>query len=108
MTYTLADLPLEFRPKKLAPSMVLGLLIVLELAFAVAFEVVAKWPVEAFYTRGLVSTVSFLFLVGACVWGIVDIQRKTDRLTIDDTGVVLELDAPGVSGRGRTWRVSIW
>jgi hypothetical protein len=98
MTYTLADLPLEFRPKKMAPSMVLGLLIVLELGFATAFELVAKWPVEAFYTRGLVSTLSFLFLVGACVWGIADIQRKTDHLTIDENGVTLELD-----GAKRSW-----
>jgi hypothetical protein len=99
MSYSLADLPLEFRPKKLAATMLLALLIALELVFAAVFVLVAKWPLDAFFTRGLASTLSFLFLVGACVWGIVDIQRKRDRLTIDETGVALELD-----GARRVWR----
>jgi hypothetical protein len=98
MTYSLADLPLEFRPRKLAMTMVFALIIVLELAFAVSFELIAKWPLEAFYTRGLINSLSFLFMVGACVWGIVDVQRKTDRLVIDQTGVELELN-----GVRRAW-----
>ena len=99
MPYTLADLPLEFRPKKLATTMVFALIIGLELIFAVVFEVVAKWPLEAFYTRGLISTLSFLFMVGACVWGIVEVQRLKDRLAIDETGVVVDLN--GVERRYR-------
>ncbi len=98
MTHSLDDLPLEFRPKKLAPTMVFALIIALELMFAVGFEIQAKWPPEAFYTKGLISTLSFLFMVGACVFGIVETQRKTDRLTLDRNGVVLEMN-----GATRAW-----
>ncbi len=98
MTHSLDNLPLEFRPKKLAPTMVFALIIALELIFAVFFELQAKWPLEAFFTRGLISTLSFLFMIGVCVFGIVETQRKTDRLTLDETGVSLEM-----GGATRAW-----
>ena len=101
MTHSLDNLPLEFRPKKLAPTMVFALIIALELIFAAVFELQAKWPLEAFYTRGLISTLSFLFMIGACVFGIVETQRKTDRLTLDETGVSLEM---GGATRAWAWR----
>jgi len=91
MSYNLDDAPLEFRPKKLAPTMVFALIIVLELIFAVCFELLAKWSVADFLAKGLISTLSFLFMIGACVWGIVDVQRKQDRLLIDDTGVTVSI-----------------
>jgi len=92
MPDTLADLPLEYRPRKFAMTMVCVLVIVLEIVFAIGFEISAKWPLEAFFTRGLISTLSFAFMIGASIWGIVEVQRKTDRLTIDQTGVVLDLN----------------
>jgi len=92
MPPTLADLPLEYRPRKLATTMVFALVILLEIVFAIGFEISAKWPLEAFYTRGLIATLSFLFMVGASLWGIYQVQTKTDHLTIDQTGVELELD----------------
>jgi hypothetical protein len=98
MPYTLADLPLEFRPKRLAPTLVLLLVIGLEIAFAVNFELTAKWPLQTFFARGLTTTLSFLFMVGACVWWIVQIQRKSDRLRIDEDGVFLDLN-----GVQRSW-----
>lgn len=99
MPHTPADLPLEFRPKKLAPTMVFALIILLEVMFAIGFEMATHWSVEMFLTKGLISTLSFLFMVGACVFGIVQAQRRKDRLVIDETGVLLDLN--GVS---RTWR----
>jgi len=99
MPYALSDLPLEFRPKKRGPTVVLSLIIVLELMFAVGFEINSRWPPEAFFTKGLISTLSFVFIVGACVFGIVQAHRRKDRLVIDETGVRLDLN--GVS---RTWR----
>ena len=101
MPYTLADLPLEFRPKKQGPIVALSAVIVLELAFAVWFETSAKWPIQTFFTKGLISTLSFLFIVGACTVGIVQALRRRDRLLIDEAGVVLDLN--GVS---RAWRWS--
>jgi hypothetical protein len=99
MLHSLSDLPLDFRPKKLAPTMVFVMIIFLEAVFAVAFELVAKWPPQAFLTRGLISTLSFLFMIGACVWGIVQVQTRRDRLLIDQTGVIVDLD--GVERRYR-------
>jgi hypothetical protein len=101
MSYTLSDLPLEFRPKKQGPTVVLSVVIVLELVFAVSFEMDNHWPVQAFFTKGLISTLSFLFIVGACVFGIVQAHTRKDRLVIDESGVVLDLN--GVS---RAWRWS--
>lgn len=98
MPYTLSDLPLEFRPKKQGPTVVLSLIIVLELVFAIGFEMSTKWPLANFFTKGLISTLSFLFIVGACVVGIVQAHRRKDRLVIDETGVVL--DQNGIS---RAW-----
>jgi hypothetical protein len=59
----------------------------------------AKWPIQAFYTKGLISTLSFLFIVGACIFGIVQAHTRKDRLLIDESGVLLDLN--GVS---RAWR----
>lgn len=89
MPPSLADLPLEFRPKKGATIGVLVLLIALEVVFAAAFEIQAKWPLAAFFTTGLISTLSFLFLVGAAVFGIVQAVNSRDHLLIDETGVSL-------------------
>lgn len=89
MPHTLAEIPLEFRPKKLAASMVFGLVILLEVVFAVNFELQAKWPLATFFTHGLPTTLAFAFMVGVCVWGIVDVQRKTDRIHIDETGLTV-------------------
>ena len=50
MPHTLADLPLDFRPRKTATIGVFILLIVLELLFATMFELQAKWPLAAFFT----------------------------------------------------------
>jgi hypothetical protein len=91
MTYSLEDLPLEFRPKTFATIAVFTLIILLELVFAIAFEVVAKWPPEAFFTRGLVATLSFLFMIGVCGWGIVEVRRRKDRLVITETGIIVDL-----------------
>ncbi|HLZ85505.1 MAG TPA: hypothetical protein VKQ54_18225, partial [Caulobacteraceae bacterium] len=41
----------------------------------------------------------FLFMIGACVFGIVQAHRRKDRLLIDETGV--RLDQNGVT---RAWR----
>lgn len=101
MPYALSDLPLEFRPKKQGPIVALSVVIVLELLFAVGFEINNHWPVQAFFTKGLISTLSFLFIVGACIVGIVQAQRRKDRLVIDESGVLLDLN--GVS---RAWRWS--
>ena len=101
MPLTLADLPLEFRPKKTAPTMVFILIIVLEVIFAAGFEIVQRWPLRTFFTTGLISTLSFLFMVGVCIWGIVDAQTKQDRLTIDQEGVLVHLN--GVT-RQWDWR----
>ena len=101
MPYTLSDLPLEFRPKKQGPTVALSVVIVLELMFAVGFEATNHWPVQAFFTKGLISTISFLFIVGVCVFGIVQAHRRKDRLVIDETGVRLDLD-----GASRAWRWS--
>jgi hypothetical protein len=92
MRYSLDDLPLIFRPGKLAPTVVLSLVIMLELIFAASFESVERWPVATFLHAGLASTLSFLFMLGACVWGIVRVQRRTDRLVIDGSGVIVALD----------------
>ena len=92
MPHTLADLPLDFRPRKTATIGVFILLIVLELLFATMFELQAKWPLAAFFTaNGLISTGSFLFLVGVAVFGIVQAARSRDHLLIDETGVILRL-----------------
>jgi hypothetical protein len=91
MSPSLDDLPLEFRPGKLAPTLVLALVILLELTFAAVFEAVARWPIRMFLGAGLLSTLSFLFMLGACVWGIVRVQRRDDRLVIDESGVVIAL-----------------
>jgi hypothetical protein len=99
MPYSLADLPLEFRPKVQGPVLVLSLIIVLELMFAGGSEVANKWPPKWFFTTGLISTLAFLFMVGACAVGIVQALRRKDRLVIDETGV--RLDQNGVS---RAWR----
>jgi hypothetical protein len=101
MPYSLADLPLEFRPKRLGPTMVLSLIIVLELMFAAGSEIANKWPPKWFVTTGLVSTLAFLFMIAACLAGIVQAQRRKDRLVIDETGV--RLDQSGVT---RAWRWS--
>jgi hypothetical protein len=92
MNLSLDDLPLEFRPGKLAPTLVLGLVILLELTFAAVFESLVKWPIAMFLGPGLISTLSFLFMVAACAWGIVRVQRRADRLVIDETGVIVALD----------------
>ncbi len=99
MSYSLADIPLEFRPKKLAPTMVFALIILLELGFAAGFLIVGKWPVQTLLTTGLPTTLSFLFMIGVCVWGIVQAQTRKDQLTIDETGVRLHLN-----GVDRAWR----
>jgi hypothetical protein len=99
MPYTLSDLPLEFRPKKQGPTVVLSLIIVLELMFAAGSEMANKWPPKWFFTTGLISTLAFLFMVGACIVGIVQAHTRKDRLVIDETGVLL--DQNGVS---RAWR----
>ena len=101
MPHTLADLPLDFRPKQTAKIGVFILLILLELVFAATFEMQAKWPITAFFTTGLISTLAFLFMVGAAGFGIVQAMRSTDHLFIDDTGVILRLD--NVERRWR-WR----
>ena len=101
MPHTLADLPLDFRPKQGAKIGVFTLLILLELVFAASFEMQAKWPLAAFYTTGLISTLAFLFMVGVAVFGIVQALRSKDHLYIDDTGVILCLDS--VERRWR-WR----
>ena len=98
MPQTIDDAPLEFRPRKLAPTMVFAMIILLELVFGVVFEIQAKWPLEAFYTTGLVTSLSYLFMIGACIFGIVEVQRKTDRLLIDENGVELVLN-----GVRRAW-----
>jgi hypothetical protein len=92
MAPTLSDLPLEFRPRKAAPTMVFALIILLEIVFAIGFELVSKWPPGAFLTRGLPSTLSFLFMIGACVWGMTKVLRRNDRLVIDESGVTVDLD----------------
>jgi len=99
MPYSLSDLPLEFKPNRQAPTVALSVVIVLELMFAVGFEMSNHWPVAAFFGKGLISTLSFLFIVGACVVGLVQAHRRKDRLVIDETGVRLDLN--GVS---RAWR----
>ncbi|MDB5479711.1 MAG: hypothetical protein JWO83_764, partial [Caulobacteraceae bacterium] len=76
-----------------------SLIIVLELMFAGGFEMTNRWPPKWFFTTGLISTLSFLFIVGVCVVGIVQAHRRKDRLVIDETGVLL--DQNGVS---RAWR----
>ncbi len=91
MSHTLDDLPLEFRPGKRAPTAVFALIILLELLFAVSFESVARWPAAMFIGPGLGSTLAFLFMIGACVWGIVQVQRRADRLLIDEAGVIVTL-----------------
>jgi hypothetical protein len=101
MPYSLSDLPLEFRPKNQGPILALALVIVLEVTFAVGFEMNNRWPIQAFFGRGLLSTLSFLFMVGACVFGIVQVLQRKDRLVIDETGVLLDLN-----GVTRTWRWS--
>jgi len=97
--YTLMDLPLEFRPRKFAIATVCAVVIVLEVMAAIGFESSARWPLEAFFTKGLITTLSFLFMVGACVWGIVQAYRRKDRLVIDEDGVLLDLN-----GVVRSWR----
>lgn len=93
MTYTLADLPLEFRPKKGGPTGVYVVFILLEVAFAVGFEMVQRQPPAAFFTgNGLISTLAFLFMVGVCVFGIYQTQTRQDRLVIDQSGVLLHLN----------------
>ena len=77
------------------------LLILLELVFAASFEMQAKWPLSAFFTTGLISTLAFLFMVGVAVFGIAQALRSKDHLYIDDTGVILRLD--NVERRWR-WR----
>jgi hypothetical protein len=99
MPYTLLDLPLEFRPKRQGPTLVLSLIIVLELMFAVGSELANKWPPKWFVTTGLISSLAFLFMIGACVFGIVQAHRRKDRLLIDEAGV--RLDQNGVT---RAWR----
>jgi hypothetical protein len=101
MDPSLDKLPLEYRPGKVAPTAVFSLIILLELIFAVGFQSVARWPLARFVGPGLASTLSFLFMIGACVWGIVRVQRRTDRLVIDETGVVVILN-----GVERRWRWS--
>jgi hypothetical protein len=102
MPHTLADLPLDFRPKQQAKIGVYVLLIVLELVFAAVFETKAKWPLAAFLTtNGLITTLAFLFMVAVPVFGIVQAVRSQDHLLIDDTGVILKLD--NVERRWR-WR----
>jgi hypothetical protein len=99
MPLSLDDAPLEFRPDTRAPTIVFSLIILLELIFGGAFVVMARWPLERFFTTGLISTLSFVFMIGACVYGIIEARRRTDRLRIDDTGVTLLLD-----GTTRAWR----
>jgi hypothetical protein len=99
MPPSLDDAPLDFRPSKRAPTIVFSLIILLELIFGGAFVVLAHWPPERFFTTGLISTLSFVFMVGACVFGIVEAQRRKDHLRIDETGVTLHLD-----GATRAWR----
>jgi hypothetical protein len=99
MAHTLSDLPLEFRPRKAAVTVVLALIIGLEVVFAIGFEFIAKWPVRTFFTRGLVSTLSFLFMIGACVWGLIDLRSRRDRIVIDEAGVLVELN-----GEERSYR----
>jgi hypothetical protein len=91
MPHSLDEVPLEFRPKKLAPTMVFALIILLEIIFAVGFELIARWRLADFFGKGLISTLSFLFMIGACIFGIVDVRRKQDRLLIDETGVTVNL-----------------
>jgi hypothetical protein len=95
------DLPLEFRPKKQGPTLVLSLIILLEVMFAVGSEMSNHWPPKWFYTTGLISTLAFLFMIGACVFGIVQAHTRKDRLVIDETGVTLDLN-----GVTRAWRWS--
>ena len=97
--YTLANVPLEFRPRRFPIALVCGVVILLELTAAVGFESSTRWPIEMFFTKGLISTLSFLFIVGACVFGIVQAYRRKDRLVIDETGVLLDLN-----GVVRSWR----
>jgi uncharacterized membrane protein len=99
MPYSLSDLPLEFKPKRQGTIVALSVVIVLELMFAVGFEMNNHWPLAAFFGKGLISTLSFLFIVGACAVGIVQAQRRKDRLVIDENGVRLELN-----GVARAWR----
>jgi hypothetical protein len=104
MPNTIDDFPLEFRPRKLGPTVVLSIVILLELVFAAHFESQAKWPPEMFFTKGIITTLSFLFMVGACVWGIIDVQRKPDRVFLDDTGVIVFLN--GVERRYRWMEIA--
>jgi hypothetical protein len=99
MPPSLDDAPLEFRPDKRAPTIVFSLIILLELIFGGAFVVLAHWPPERFFTTGLISTLSFVFMIGACVFGIIEAQRRKDHLRIDEAGVTLHLD-----GVTRAWR----
>jgi hypothetical protein len=89
---TIDDLPLEFRPRKTAPTVVLLLVIALEVAFAARFVLVSHLTARTMASTGLAFALPFLALVGACVWQIIRIQTRTDRLRIDETGVVADLN----------------